>query len=66
MANIEEQVRELAVAVIEESGEDAHRWTKLRAAHFRKEGDITRAQLWDRVADMVLKIQNGLDRRRYH
>jgi hypothetical protein len=66
MANIDEQVHELAVAVIEDSGEDAHRWTKLRAAHFRKEGDNTRADLWDRVADMVLKLQRGLEHRLYH
>ena len=66
MANIDKHVHDLAMAVIEESGEDAHHWTKLRAARFRTEGDFTRAALWDRVADMVLKIQCGLETRRYH
>jgi hypothetical protein len=63
MAEPEEEIRELATAIIEECGEDAHHWATLRAAHLRGQGDRERAVIWDRVANMVLRIQNG---RRYH
>ena len=43
MTDREEQLREIAVAIIEEVGDDAHRRTKLRAAHYRVEGDRDRA-----------------------
>jgi hypothetical protein len=36
MAESEEEVRELAAAVIEECGEDAHHWATLRAAAVKK------------------------------
>jgi hypothetical protein len=66
MAEREDQIRDLAVAIIEENGADAHRWTKLRAELFRNEGDHQRAAFWEDVAELVSKIQGGLDRRRYH
>jgi hypothetical protein len=35
MAERQEHLRELAVAIIEDIGEDAYRWTMVRAAHFQ-------------------------------
>jgi hypothetical protein len=64
MAHPEEELRNLATAIIEESGADAHEWTKRRAALFRKEGDYTRAGFWEDVAWLVLKIQRSAGR--YH
>jgi hypothetical protein len=66
MAEHEEQIRELALTVIDDCGVDAHQWTSLRAACFRNDGDHVRAELWDNVAALVLKIQAGGERRRYH
>ena len=65
MAEREEQLRDLAAAIIEECGEDADHWVQLRVAHCRNEGDHTRAQFWEEVGALVLKIQRGLARR-YH
>ena len=66
MARREEQIRELALAVIDDRGADAHYWTSLRAARFRKDGDHVRAELWDYVAALVLKIQGARERRTVH
>jgi hypothetical protein len=60
MAEPEDEVRGLATAVIKECGEDAHHWAMLRAAHLRGQADRERAVIWDRVANMALRIQNGL------
>jgi hypothetical protein len=62
----EEQFRELAVAIIQDCGGDAYNWARLRAANFRKEGDHPRAQKWEYVADIVLKIQGRLENRYYY
>ena len=66
MAYPEEELRNLATAIIEESGDEAHQWAKRRAVLFRKAGDYTRAGFWEDVAALVLRIQGGLERRRYH
>src|SRR5687768_9336524 len=50
MANPEEELRNLATAIIEESGDEAHKWAKQRAALFRQEGDYPRAGFWEDVA----------------
>jgi hypothetical protein len=55
-----------SLAVIDDCGADALYWTSLRAAHFRKDGDHARAELWDNVAALVLKIQSGSERPTYH
>jgi hypothetical protein len=59
MAERQEHLRELAVAIIEDIGEDAYRWTMVRAAHSQNEGDRARAAFWEDVAALVLKIQSG-------
>ena len=64
MAHPEEELRNLAVAIIEASGDDAHQWAKRRATLFRKEGDYSRAGFWEDVAWQVLQIQRGI--RRHH
>ena len=66
MAEREEQLRKIAAAIIEDCGEDAYIWAMLRAAGFRKEGDDACAELWERVADTVLNIQAGPEKRGNH
>jgi hypothetical protein len=66
MADVEDHVRELAAAVVAEFGRHAHHWSKRRADRFRKEGDATGVELWQRVSHLVLQIQSEPDGRRYH
>jgi hypothetical protein len=66
MPEREEELHELAVAIIEDCGDEAHAWTLRRAALLRREGVHARAEFWERVAAMVASIQRGLEKRRYH
>jgi hypothetical protein len=66
MVDVEEHLRVLADAVIAEFGKNAHHWTKRRADRFRKEGDASGVELWQRVTNLVLQMQTGAEGRRYH
>jgi len=66
MGRDEERVHALAVAMIQDCGDEAHLRTLLRAMNLRGEGDRHRAELWERVADIVAELQTRRSRSQYH
>jgi hypothetical protein len=66
MAHDEEQLHALAVAIIQDCGEQAYLRASLRAANLHSEGDRRGAEFWARVAVMIAEIQARPPRGQYH